>query len=72
MRKLEPFQNKALRVIKMKNNEYNVNEPYETNKILKIVDYIELLNSLFVKDIIAQSTVPQFKECFIQMRRTPT
>ena len=32
----------------MKNNEYNVNEPYETNKILKIVDYIELLNSLFV------------------------
>ena len=56
----------------MKNNEYNVNEPYETNKILKIVDYIELLNSLFVKDIIAQSTVPQFKECFIQMRRTPT
>ena len=36
LRKLEPLQDKALRIINLKNNEYNVNELYETNKSLKI------------------------------------
>ena len=51
LRKLEPLQNKAMRIINFKNNEYNVNELYKTNKILKIADYIKLLNCLFVRDI---------------------
>ena len=46
LRKLEPLQNKGLRIINFKNNECNVNELYETNKILKITDYIKLLNCL--------------------------
>ena len=46
LRKLEPLQNKAMRIINFKNNEYNVNEFYETNKILKIADYCKLLLSL--------------------------
>ena len=50
-----------------KNNEYNVNELYKTNKI---ADYIKLLNFLFVRDVIAQSTIPPFQEFFIQMRDT--
>ena len=33
-------------------------------------DYIELLNCLFVRDVIAQSTIPQLQELFIQMRDT--
>ena len=70
LRKLEPLQNKALRIINFKNNEYNVNELYKTNKILKIADYIKLLNCLFVGDVIAQSTIPPFQEFFIQMRHT--
>ena len=70
LRKLEPLQNKALRIINFKNNEYNVNELYKTNKILKIADYIKLLNCLFVRDVIAQSTIPPFQEFFIQMRDT--
>ena len=49
-------------------NIYNVNEFYKTNKILKIADYIKLLNCLFVRDVIAQSTIPPFQELFIQMR----
>ena len=70
LRKLEPLQNKALRIVNFKNNEYNVNELYKTNKILKIADYIKLLNCLFVRDIITQSTIPPLQEFFIQMRNT--
>ena len=72
LRKLEPLQNKALRIINFKNNEYNVNELYKTNKILKIADYIKLLNCLFVRDVIIQSTIRPFQGFFIQMRDTPT
>ena len=70
LRKLEPLQNKALRIINFKKNEYNVNELYKTNKTLKIADYIELLNCLFVRDVIAQSTIPPFQKFFIQMKDT--
>ena len=56
-----------MRIINFKNNEYNVNELYKTNKI---ADYIKLLNFLFVRDVIAQSTIPPFQEFFIQMRDT--
>ena len=59
-----------MRIINFKNNEYNVNELYKTNKILRIADYIKLLNCLFVRDVIAQSTIPPFQEFFIQMRDT--
>ena len=68
LRKLETLQNKALRIINFKNNEYNVNELYKTNEILKIVDYIKLLNCLFVRAVIAQSRIPLLQEFFIQMR----
>ena len=67
---LELLQNKALRIINFKNNEYNVNELYRINKILKIADHIKLLNCLFVRNVIAQSTIPPFQEIFIQMRDT--
>ena len=59
-----------MRIINFKNNEYNVNELYKTNKILKILHYIKLLNCLFVRDVIAESTVPPFQEFFTQMRGT--
>ena len=61
LRKLEPLQNKALRIKNFKNNEYNVNELYKTNKILRNANYIKLLNCLFVRDVIAQSTIPLFQ-----------
>ena len=70
LRKLEPLQNKALRIINFKNNEYNVNELYKTNKILNIAEYIELLNCLFVRDVIAQSTIPPFQETHTQQHNT--
>ena len=59
-----------MRIINFKNNEYSVNELYKTNTILKIADYIKLLNGLFVRDVIAQPTISPFQEFFIQMRDT--
>ena len=41
---------------------------YKANEILKIADYIKLLNCLFVRVVIAQSAIPPFQEFFIQMR----
>ena len=55
LRKSEPLQNKAMRIINFENNEYNVNELYKTNKILKIADYNKLLNCLFVRDVTLQN-----------------
>ena len=49
LRKLEPLQNKALRIINFKNNEYNVNELYKTNKILKIADYYTIPQEFFIQ-----------------------
>ena len=63
-------KNKALRIRNFKINEYNVNELYKTKTTLKILSYMKLLNCLFVRDIIAQSTIPPFQEIFIQMRGT--
>ena len=60
LRKLEPLQNKALRIINFKNDEYNVNKLFKTNKILKIADYVKLLNCLFVRDsAINNSIIPR-------------
>ena len=55
LRKSEPLQNKAMRIINFENNEYNVNELYKTNEILKIADYNKLLNCLFVRDVTLQN-----------------
>ena len=40
-RNREPLQNEALRIIKFKDNECDINKLYKTNKILKIADYIK-------------------------------
>ena len=56
-----------MRIITFKDNEYNVNKLYKTNKI---ADHIKLLNCLLVQDVMAQSTIPPFHEFFIQMKDT--
>ena len=56
-----------MRIITFKDNEYNVNELYKTNKI---ADHIKLLNCLLVRDVMAQSTIPPFHEFLIQMKDT--
>ena len=58
-----------LRIINLKNNQYNVNVLQKTNKSHKIADYSKLLNWLFVRDVIEQSTsTTLFQELLNQMR----
>jgi hypothetical protein len=46
--RLSHLQNKALKIIHFKNNNFNSNVLYLTSKILKLSDYIQLLNCQFV------------------------
>ena len=38
-----------MRIINFKNNEYNVNELYKTNEILKIADYFKPFQEFFIQ-----------------------
>ena len=49
-RKIQDLQGKAIRIINYKPDDFNVNELYRNDKILKITDFISLKNTLFVKD----------------------
>ena len=48
-------QDKAIRIINFKQYEYSVYELYHINGTLKIKEYIDLLNCLFVKSVISNA-----------------
>ena len=52
IKQISGLQDKALRIINFKPKNHPVSELYKSNEILKLTDYIKLLNCLFVKDII--------------------
>ena len=62
--KIQPLQDKALRVISFKANNHNVKDLYKNDQILKISDYIKMLNCLFVRDVLTKSTIPPFQNYF--------
>ena len=62
--KLSEIQDKAIRIISFKDKNYPTNELYYNKKILKIADYIELLNCLFVKSILLNNHLPIFENLF--------
>ena len=66
LEKLSTLQNKAIRIINFKQNDHSVNELYNTNGILKIKDYIDLLNCLFVKTVLSNESLPVFSKYFEQ------
>ena len=45
-------------------------ELYKNNKILKLQDYIKLLNCIFVKDALAGNHIPVFKKVFMKTSET--
>ena len=47
---ISELQDKALRIINFKPKSYPVSELYKSNEILKLTDYIKLLNCMFVKN----------------------
>ena len=50
--KLSSPKNKAIRIINFKQQDFPVNELYNANGVLKIKDYIRLINFLFVKGVL--------------------
>ena len=50
---------KAVQIINFKYNIYDVGELYKNNKILRISDYIKLLNCLFVRDVLTNWSIPK-------------
>ena len=53
MKQITKLQDKALRIINFKPKIHLVSELYKSNEILKLTDYIKLLNCMFVKDTLS-------------------
>ena len=66
LEQLPTLQNKALRIINSKQHDHPVGELYNTTGVLKIKDYIDLLNCLFVKTVISNESLPVFSKYFEQ------
>ena len=53
IKKISELQGKAIRIINFKSKNYPVAELYKISRILKLSDYIKLLNCIFVRDTLA-------------------
>ena len=70
IKKISELQDKALRIINFKPINHPVLELYKNNKILKLQDYIKLLNCMFVKDVLAGNHIPVFENVFMKLSET--
>ena len=70
LRRLSILQNKALRIINFKAYDYPTNDLYHESKILKIEDYIKLLNCFFVKDVLEKTSIKIFQNFFTKNQRS--
>ena len=66
MNKIQALQDKAVRIINFKANNYDVGELCKNDKVLIISDYIRLLNHLFVSDVLTNSSILPFQNYFIK------
>ena len=69
IKKISELQVKALRIINFKPINHPVLELYK-NKILKLQDYIKLLNCMFVKDVLVGNHIPVFENVFMKTGET--
>ena len=60
IKQISELQDKALRIINFKPKNHPVPQLYKSNKILKLTDYIKLLNCMFVKDTLSANQIPIF------------
>ena len=70
IKKLSEIQDKAIGIISFKDKNYSTNELCYNNKILKIADYIKLLNCLFIKSIPPKNHLPIFENLFKKASET--
>ena len=61
---MSEFQEKASRIINFKPKNHPVSELYKSKKILKLTDYIKLVNCMFVKNTLSANQIPMFNNFF--------
>ena len=64
IKQISELQDKVLRIINYKPKNHPVSELYKSSKILKLTDYIKLLNCMFVKDTLSANQIPIFNNIF--------
>ena len=62
--KISAIQDKAIRIINFKSKNYPAVKLYQSNKILKLRDYIRLINSIYVKSVLEDSHLRIFTDLF--------
>ena len=60
LKKISSLQSKPIRIINFKQQDLPVNELYSAYGILKIKDYIHLINFLFVEDLPSNESLEAF------------
>ena len=72
IKKISELQDKAIRIINFKPKTSPVAELYKNSRILKISNYIKLLNCMFVRDMLTDTQIPAFKHNFKKTREIHT
>ena len=65
--KLTKLQNKALKVINFQSSDSPTGPLYQENKVLKISDFINYKNALFVRNTLKREKPQVFHEMFIML-----
>ena len=70
--KLTKPQNKALKVINFQSSDSPTGPIYQRNKVLKIADFINYKNALFVRNTLKNENPQAFHEMFIMLNQNNT
>ena len=70
IKQISELQDKTLRIINFKPKSYPVSELYKSNKILKLTDYIKILNGMFVKNTLSANRIPIFNKFFKKLMKS--
>ena len=62
--KISAIQDKTITIIDFKPKNYPAGNFYQSNKILKLRDYIRLINSMYVKSVLEDSHLRIFTNAF--------
>ena len=66
----ENLRDKAARIINFKPKIYPVAELYKNSRILKLSDYIKLLNQMFVRETLTATQIPAFKNYLKKLEKS--
>ena len=70
--KLTKPQNKALKVINFQSSDSPTGPLYQRNKVLKIADFINYKNALFIRNTLKNENPQVFHEMFIMLNQNNT